>query len=528
MQKVKSVRLPEPVQMALWKSPERIFLCLRTKESQILYIFGVCAPSPSAESRKLGKTVDYSRKDDMFWALEYSQSLDARTYESRGPSNSLEELTRQAALSPEKVARTWLRQQHQDLIPGPVALTADDKNVEWESGIQRMYTDFPIPWALGNFASPADRCKRATQFLIHQTRKVHSDIAVETKRAAKATQAAAARAKRRGVPAAPATSTARTTTIARTTTRTRRSPVAIRSPVAARGSLDPSSSLAMRRALTTRKRARIDDVGEVAESLVNEFPRLVLWVHKRALQLRMRSMVLRTNITLRNEEYLVIFPVEQGGRVQFFILDQGSWNVALMMAQGKRPNEGSFVCLMVVAIAAQGDMDHGAEDEIRPDYPGEDEDEEELGRGNRCGNPGPEELEDSGEGPSQPSDSEDGDECNGGNVGEDSDDGDDGDDGDDNDDDLYSRPNRVPPAIPSSLVESIIQTGQDRSIPRHIREHNALEADEDATAAAVADPTTSSDGALHGLGYDQLNNDFEYQCLEEAVRMLRAELLAPV
>ncbi|CUS10220.1 unnamed protein product [Tuber aestivum] len=61
---------------------------------------------------------------------------------------------------------------------------------------------------------------------------------------------------------------------------------------------------------------------------------------------------------------------------------------------------------------------------------------------------------------------------------------------------------------------------------RHIRENQALE--DNAIVAAVADPSTTSDGALLGLCGDQLNNDFEHQCFEEAVRMLGAELLAPV
>ena len=39
--------------------------------------------------------------------------------------------------------RTWLRQQHADLIAGPSALKAADKSVEWETGIRFMYTDFP-------------------------------------------------------------------------------------------------------------------------------------------------------------------------------------------------------------------------------------------------------------------------------------------------------------------------------------------------------------------------------------------------
>ncbi|KAG0125069.1 hypothetical protein HOY82DRAFT_617162 [Tuber indicum] len=423
--------------------------------------------------------------------------------------------------------RTGLRQQHQDLTPGPVALAADDKNVEFESGIRRIDTDFPIPWTLGNFASPVDRRECAPQFLIQQMKKVRSDIAVETKRAAKATPAATARAKRRTMPAAPATSTTHTTTIARTPTRTHRSPVAIRSSVAARGCLDPRSSLATRRALTTRKRARIDDEGEVGESLSRLLAKWPKQVELR--ELRFTSF----SDSCCGPDSNRIYPTTYSSVKEFPRLVRN------------HPNEGSFVGLMVVAVAAEGDMDHRVEDEIGTDYTGEDEDEEELGRGNGCGNLGPEELEDSGEGPSQPSgmprqtrstswgrsieaggttrdegsgqDSDDGDDGKGGNEGEDSDDGDNGDNGDDNDNDLYSRP-----------IESIIPNGPDRSIPRHIRENNAFEADEDATATAIADPTTISDGALLGRYGDQLNNDFEHQCLKEAARMLGAEPLAPV
>jgi hypothetical protein len=85
----------------------------------------------------------------------------------------------------------------------------------------------------------------------------------------------------------------------------------------------------------------------------------------------------------------------------------------------------------------------------------------------------------------------------------------------------------VRPPISSSLLDTLIQNGLDRSNPRHIRENNALEADDDATAAVTADPTTTRDGALLGLCGDQLNNDFEHQCFEEAVKMLGAELLTP-
>ena len=51
--------------------------------------------------------------------------------------------------------------------------------------------------------------------------------------------------------------------------------------------------------------------------------------------------------------------MEQGGRVELGISDQGSWNSALMMAQGNRPNAGSFVGLLVVGIAAKSDQNQG-------------------------------------------------------------------------------------------------------------------------------------------------------------------------
>jgi len=55
-----------------------------------------------------------------------------------------------------------------------------------------------------------------------------------------------------------------------------------------------------------------------------------------------------------------------------------------------------------------------------------------------------------------------------------------------------------------------------------------LEAEDNATAAVTVDPTTTNDGALLGLCGDQVNNDFEHQCFEDAMRMLGAELLTLV
>jgi len=95
---------------------------------------------------------------------------------------------------------TWLRRQHPDLIPGPGALAAEEKTLEWEAGMRKMYTDFPTQWALANFANQADRRECARQFLIVQAKKVQSDLSDEAK--ATTAQAVAKRAKRRAAPTA--------------------------------------------------------------------------------------------------------------------------------------------------------------------------------------------------------------------------------------------------------------------------------------------------------------------------------------
>jgi len=135
----------------------------------------------------------------------------------------------------------------------------------------------------------------------------------------------------------PATATAPATT---GTPRAPRNPVATRSPPAIRSPLATSSPLATRRPLTTRGRARNDDdEAEVPGSppakrprqvelpelrftafsvsfhgpdstrthsttyaSVNEFPRLVRQARSRAPQLSTKSMPLKPNITLRNDE----------------------------------------------------------------------------------------------------------------------------------------------------------------------------------------------------------------------------------
>ena len=130
---------------------------------------------------------------------------------------------------------TWLRQQYPDLIPGPVALAAEEKTLEWEAGIRKMYTDFPTQWALANFAYPADCRECARQFLILQAKKVRSDLSDEAKAAA--AQAVAKRAKRgaapTATPASPASpATPRTGTAPATTAnpRTSRDPWLPRAP----------------------------------------------------------------------------------------------------------------------------------------------------------------------------------------------------------------------------------------------------------------------------------------------------------
>ena len=178
-----------------------------------------------------------------------------------------------------------------------------------------------------------------------------------------------------------------------------------------------SSPLANRCALTTRKQIRFyDDKGEVPRSQsepstkrqrqvdlsklrfssfsvsfrvlgshrihstiysrVNEFPRLVFWAREGAPPLSTVLILLKTTINLGNHEYLDIFPsIEQGGKVNLDISDQGSWNSALMMAQRNRPNTDFFDGLLVVAIAAESDQNHGVSEEILSDYTGQDQDE---------------------------------------------------------------------------------------------------------------------------------------------------------
>jgi len=80
-------------------------------------------------------------------------------------------------------------------------------------------------------------------------------------------------------------------------------------------------------------------------------------------------MLVKTNITLRNDEYIDFFPrVEKAGRAEQGILDEGSWNAALMMAQANRHNEGLFAGHLVVAINPASDDNHGVEEEVGPDY----------------------------------------------------------------------------------------------------------------------------------------------------------------
>jgi len=96
--------------------------------------------------------------------------------------------------------RTWLREEHPELIPAAVALAAKGKTLEWEAGIRKIYTEFPTQWALANFVNPVDRRKCPRQFLIVQGKKVRIDLSDEAK--ATAAQAVPRRAKRRAAPTA--------------------------------------------------------------------------------------------------------------------------------------------------------------------------------------------------------------------------------------------------------------------------------------------------------------------------------------
>jgi len=109
-------------------------------------------------------------------------------------------------------------------------------------------------------------------------------------------------------------------------------------------------------------------------------------------------MQLKRTTTLGNDEYLDIVPgVKQGARVELGIPDQGSWNAALMMAQGNHSNMDSFVGLLVVAITAEDDQNHGVSEGIMLDDTGKDQADREPRRHNHLGNL---RSEDSGEGPS--------------------------------------------------------------------------------------------------------------------------------
>ena len=84
---------------------------------------------------------------------------------------------------------------------------------------------------------------------------------------------------------------------------------------------------------------------------VNEFPHLARRARGPALHLSSKSMLLKTKITLWNDEYMDFFPgVEKGRRVEVGISGQGSWNAALMMAPANRPNEGIFISIMVSLV----------------------------------------------------------------------------------------------------------------------------------------------------------------------------------
>jgi len=100
-------------------------------------------------------------------------------------------------------------------------------------------------------------------------------------------------------------------------------------------------------------------------------------------------------ITLRNDKYLDIFPgVEQDARVELGIRDQGSWHVALMMAQSHSPNLDLVVGHFLVSMAAESDQNHGLSEKIMAHHTSEEEDEREPRSHNR---PGSSRSENSGE-----------------------------------------------------------------------------------------------------------------------------------
>ncbi|KAG0643367.1 hypothetical protein HOY80DRAFT_1033408 [Tuber brumale] len=154
-----------------------------------------------------------------------------------------------------------------------------------------------------------------------------------------------------------------------------------------------------------------------------------------------------------------------------------------MGAAGKCPNQSLFAGVLVFEIPPVEDLDHFVEEEIGPDYTGEDEDERELGRDNS-------EPEDNGKRPSQPSDLPRTKESTGGG-------------GQRN---LDIRARMWP------LAQMIMMT-------TYIVAQVVQEDYQDVMAAVVMDTTTTRDGALLGVCGDQLNKDFKHQCFEEAARM---------
>ena len=77
----------------------------------------------------------------------------------------------------------------------------------------------------------------------------------------------------------------------------------------------------------------------------------------------------------------------------------------------------------------------------------------------------------------------------------------------------------VPPLIPSQLLDSLIRSGfKDLSIPRH----RELEATGDATDEPVMTHTDLLD-----VVSSNLNNDFDHDCLDLAIRRLGVQRLEP-
>jgi hypothetical protein len=69
-------------------------------------------------------------------------------------------------------------------------------------------------------------------------------------------------------------------------------------------------------------------------------------------------MLLKTTITIQNSEYLDILSMELGAIVELIISTQKTWNTALLISKGNRPNESMYAGVIVQAIDVRSDMNH--------------------------------------------------------------------------------------------------------------------------------------------------------------------------